>query len=62
MLEKIDEWLSAGTQLVWVVDPEKKRVTVYAPGRQPRALRMQDQVTGEDVLPGLTFPVADIFR
>ena len=26
VLEKIDEWLVAGTRLVWVVDPAKKRL------------------------------------
>jgi Uma2 family endonuclease len=62
VLEKIDEWLEAGTRLVWVIDPEKKRVTVYAPGRQPRTLRAADTLSGEDVLPGLELAVADIFK
>ena len=62
VLEKIDEWLGAGTRLVWVVDPEKKTVTVYAPKRQPQTLRINDQLPGEDVLPGFQLSVAEIFR
>ncbi|HEY4328444.1 MAG TPA: Uma2 family endonuclease [Phycisphaerae bacterium] len=61
VLEKIDEWLDAGTRLVWVVDPEKQNVRVYAPGRKPLILRMPDTLDGEDVLPGLRLKVADIF-
>ncbi len=62
VLEKIDEWLAAGTRLVWVVDPEKKNVRVYAPNRQPQVLHLKDRLSGEDVLPGLSVDVAEIFQ
>jgi len=62
VMEKIDEWLTAGTRLVWVVDPAKKTVGVYAPNRQPRILKTADQLDGEQVLPGFSLAVAEIFR
>jgi len=62
VMEKIDEWLTAGTRLVWVVDPAKKTVGVYAPKRQPRILKSADQLDGEQVLPGFSLAVAEIFR
>jgi Uma2 family endonuclease len=62
MLEKIDEWLAAGTRLVWVVDPAKKTVAVYAPNRQPRILKVAEQIEGEEVLPGFKLAVGEIFR
>lgn len=62
MLEKIGEWLEAGARLVWVVDPQKKTVSVHAPNRQPRIMRLHEHLSGEDVLPGLNLAVADIFR
>ena len=62
ILEKIDEWIAAGTRLVWVIDPEKKTVSIYAPNRSPRKLRRDDQLSGEDVLPGFSVPIAEIFR
>ena len=60
--EKIDEWLAAGTCLVWVIDPAKKTVAVYAPNRQPRILKGEDCLDGEQVLPGFNLPIMEIFR
>jgi Uma2 family endonuclease len=62
VLEKIDEWLTAGTRLVWVIDPERKVVSVHAPNRLTQKFRLTDHLSGEDVLPGLTLSVAEIFR
>jgi Uma2 family endonuclease len=62
IMEKIDEWLTAGTRLVWVVDPAKKSVGVYAPDHQPRILKSNDQLDGDEVLPGFSLAVAKIFR
>jgi Uma2 family endonuclease len=61
VFEKIDEWLDAGTRLVWLVDPDKKTVTVHAAKRPAIKLRLGDTLEGEDVLPGFKLPVADIF-
>jgi Uma2 family endonuclease len=62
VIAKIDEWLEAGTRLVWVVDPKKKTVTVCAPKRQPVILKEKDVVDGEEVLPGFRLEVGEIFR
>ena len=29
VLAKVDDWLAAGTKLVWVVDPERSEIRVY---------------------------------
>jgi len=62
VLEKIDEWLAAGTRLVWVIDPVKKTLTSYASNRPPRKLRQNETLEGEDVLPGLKLPLSEIFE
>jgi len=62
VLSKIDEWLTAGTRLVWVIDPARKHVSVHAANRQIRVLRPENSLSGEDVLPGLHLSVAEIFR
>ena len=31
--EKIDDWLAAGTRLVWLVSPKRKTVTIYRTGQ-----------------------------
>lgn len=61
VLEKIDEYLAAGTTLVWLVQPRRERVTVYRKGRQPLELSATDNLDGEDVLPGFSLPVASLF-
>jgi Uma2 family endonuclease len=59
--EKVDDYLAAGTLLVWVVNPRRRTVTVHRPGGQQVVLREADQLTGEDVVPGFACPVGSLF-
>jgi len=59
--EKVEDYLSVGAQLLWVVSPRRKTVTVYRPGAQPERRGVNDTLSGEDVVPGFTVQVADIF-
>ena len=61
VLAKVADWLSAGSALVWVVDPARRRARVYrADGGE--ALVAEDGVLeGEDVLPGFACPLAALF-
>jgi len=59
--EKVLEYLAAGTQLVWVVDPRTRTVTAYRSRDDIRLLTESDTLEGGDVLPGFTVPVARIF-
>ena len=58
---KVREYLAAGTAMVVVVDPEDRTVSVYRSGRDPLELSETDTIDGEDVVPGWTMPVRDIF-
>ena len=49
---RVTDFLRAGVSLVWVVDPEAETLTVYQPDKAPRVLTVDEEVTGEDVLPG----------
>lgn len=60
--EKIDDWLDGGTQLVWLVSPTRRTVTVYRKGQSPRVVEAQDVLTGDDIVPGFSVAVADIFN
>lgn len=60
--EKIEQWLKAGTALVWVVNPRNKTVTVHQSGRDPRVLRENDLLGGADVCPGFSVQVGDLFE
>ncbi|HWE61929.1 MAG TPA: Uma2 family endonuclease [Chloroflexota bacterium] len=61
---KARRYLAAGTQLVWVVWPRHRRVDVWRPGdAQPSvSLGMTDTLDGLGVLPGFTYPLADLFH
>lgn len=55
-------YLNAGTRLVWVLEPVTKTVTVYRSERDIKMLTQGDTLTGEDVVPGFSCPVAQLFE
>ncbi|HLJ53942.1 MAG TPA: Uma2 family endonuclease [Chthonomonadaceae bacterium] len=59
---KIDEWLAAGVRMALDIDPGRRRLTVFRPGRLPLALEIKDTFDGEDVLPGFALRVSRIFE
>ena len=59
--EKIEQWLKAGAAMVWVVNPRGRTVTVHRSGRDPRVLRENDVLGGEEVCPGFSVRVAELF-
>jgi Uma2 family endonuclease len=61
--DKIVEYFANGTRLLWVISPGQHYVLVYRSGYEPqRLLTSGDFLEGEDVVPGFTFPVADLFQ
>lgn len=59
--EKIQRWLDAGTKAVWIINPQRRTVTVHRSSRDPRMLREADVLLGEDVVPGFELKVAELF-
>jgi Uma2 family endonuclease len=55
VLEKVADWLKAGTQLVWVVDPIRRSARVYRANGDESHLGPNDSMRGEEVLPGFEF-------
>ncbi len=63
MLGKVGEYLAAGVQQVWVVDPESRDVTVNRLGQPiPVTLAGDAILEGGETLPGFQLPLAEIFR
>lgn len=60
--EKIREWLRAGCTMVWVINPKQRSLTVHKAEGPVHVLSETDTLDGEDLLPGFTLPVTEIFR
>ena len=54
VLAKVADWLSAGTRLVWVIDPERRAARVYRADGSQSFIREHESLVGEDVLPGFS--------
>jgi Uma2 family endonuclease len=59
--EKVNEWLSAGAKLVWTVNPKHKSITVHRATVEALTLSEDDELSGEDVVPGFRCRVSEIF-
>jgi len=59
---KLQEYFAAGVRLAWIVDPEDRTVTVHTEPLASRTLTAEQTLTGGDVLPGFTTPIAAIFE
>ena len=59
--DKVALWLQGGVPLVWVAWPKTREIHVYRRGGRPRILGPDDELTGEDILPGFSVPVANLF-
>ena len=59
--QKVQWWLDHGVKLVWVADPANRSVTSYRPDGRAHLYRHDDVLSGEDVMPGLSVPIREIF-
>jgi Uma2 family endonuclease len=61
VLAKLADWLAAGARLVWVIDPQRSEVHVYRQDGTLSVLTAKDSLDGEEVLPGFSCSLAEIF-
>ncbi len=59
--ERVQNYLDAGVRLVWVLYPASETVRAHRPGQEPKILRGDDVLSGEDVLPGFTCRLTELF-
>lgn len=62
LASKALEYLAAGSQMVWVVDPEDELVMVFTAPNQVQVLGSDDLLDGGDVLPGFSCKVSEFFE
>jgi Uma2 family endonuclease len=61
VLEKVDDWLSAGVQLVWLIDAHSRYATVHRLDGSVAAKSSGEALDGEAVLPGFVLPLSELF-
>ena len=59
--EKLAFSRANGCPLGWLIDPIRRTVQVYRPGRRPQRLPHDGVLEGDPVLPGYRLPVAELF-
>ncbi|MEX1224518.1 MAG: Uma2 family endonuclease [Pirellulales bacterium] len=59
--QKIEQWLDAGCQEVWSVDPKLRTVTIYRSTTDIQIFTHDDLLDSSRVLPEFSCPVAEIF-
>ena len=58
---KNDEYFDAGVELIWVIDPEARTVTVSRRGQPDESYQATDTLTCQ-LIPGFVVPLANLFR
>ncbi len=58
---KITDYLDNGVEVVWLVDPSARTVTVYRADAGPQVVGEKGKLAGDPVLPGFRCKVADFF-
>ena len=58
---KMHEYLDNGVRLGWLINPKAKQVEIYRLGRDVELLDSPQSISGEDVLPGFTLDLTNIF-
>jgi Uma2 family endonuclease len=59
--EKVELYLSAGVPMIWLVDTSDENVTVYQPNQPVIMFNNSQNLSGLSLLPGLDFPVRNLF-
>ncbi len=58
---KMQEYLSSGVRLGWLIDRDNRRVEIYRLGQLVDVLEEPKQLSGEDVLPGFVFDLSRVW-
>ena len=61
MQNKMNEWMDNGCRLAWMINPQKKETIIYRGNGGTETKAFPDALNGEDVLPGFTLKLAEIF-
>jgi len=58
---KMSEWVDNGASLAWLVDPERRAVEIYRPGREPETLVNVETAAGEGPVEGFVLDLRPVW-
>ena len=61
MRDKIADYFGAGCRVVWIVDPLRRSIVVHRPDAGPTILAEDDTLKEEELLPGFSLVVREVF-
>lgn len=59
---KVEDYLTAGVRVVWVVDTLQRNVTAYRRGKDAQVFGQDDTLVVEDIIPGMRIAVNELFQ
>jgi len=62
VVEKLRDYFAIGVNLVWLVDPKSRSVYAYRALTDVREFAASDDLTADDVLPGFSVKVSELFE
>lgn len=60
VLGKVADWLTAGSRLVWVIDPVRRHARDYRADGSETLLGEHNALVGEDALPGFSCDLSEV--
>ncbi|MBI1878285.1 MAG: Uma2 family endonuclease [Chloroflexi bacterium] len=60
--QKLREYFGIGVRLIWVVDPQARIIYAYRSMTDVREFTENDELPGDEVLPGFLVKVAELFE
>jgi Uma2 family endonuclease len=58
--KKMREYIAQGARLGWLIDPKRRKVEIYRPGRDVEVRDRPETLSGEEVLPGFVLDLGGI--
>jgi Uma2 family endonuclease len=59
--EKMLEWIENGAELAWMIDPDRRTVSIYRPGREVEVRKDVFEVEGEGPVVGFVLDLREIW-
>jgi Uma2 family endonuclease len=59
---KMEEWITNGTQLGWLIDSKEKQTHIYQPNTDVEIYDFDANLTGKNVLKGFTVNLTELFE